>query len=307
MSTDGIAAWIHVRADGAVDVFTGKAELGQNIRTSLTQAVADELRVPVGRVTMVMADTEQTPFEMGTFGSRTTPYMAPQLRRAAAAARQVLLEIAAARWGVDPIQVEADEGRVVHRPSGRTIGYGELTDGKPIAQVIGATPPTIADRTGWRVAGTRETKVNARDFVTGRHQFPSDITRPGLLHGAIVRPPSLGATLDDPATAVIPAGTDARLVRDAAFLGVVASNATTARTLAAGVTARWGPPAHPAADAALFDDLRRTAERKDPVFESGFAGDRTRRGSLARRCRLYGRLHRPRAARASRGRGRVVR
>ncbi len=266
---DGIAAWIHVRADGAVDVFTGKAELGQNIRTSLTQAVADELRVPVGRVTMVMADTEQTPFEMGTFGSRTTPYMAPQLRRAAAAARQVLLEMAAARWGVDPIQVEADEGRVVHRPSGRTIGYGELTDGKPIAQVIGATPPTIADRTGWRVAGTRETKVSARDFVTGRHQFPSDITQPGLLHGAIVRPPSLGATLDDPATAVIPAGTDARLVRDAAFLGVVASNATTARTAAAGVTARWGPPAHPAADDALFDDLRRTAERKDPVFESG--------------------------------------
>ena len=91
-----------MRADGAVDVFTGKAELGQNIRTSLAQAVADELRVPVGRVTMVMADTARTPFDMGTFGSRTTPDMAPQLRRAAAAARQVLLDMAAARWGVEP-------------------------------------------------------------------------------------------------------------------------------------------------------------------------------------------------------------
>jgi nicotinate dehydrogenase subunit B len=266
---DDIAAWIHVRGDGGVDVFTGKAELGQNIRTSLTQAVADEIRVPLDHVAMVMADTALTPFDMGTFGSRTTPTMAPQLRRAAAAARRALLDMAAARWSVDVRDLEAHDGRVVHRPSGREIGYGELTAGKDIVRPIGAAPPLIADRSGWRLAGTRHVKVNGRDFVTGRHQFPSDITRPGMLHGAIVRPPALGATLQDFSAAVLPPGTQAQLVRDAAFLGVVAPDVAAARKAAAAVTAQWSGPAQPATDRSLFDDLRRSGERRETVFESG--------------------------------------
>ena len=107
---DGIAAWIHVRADGAVDVYTGKTEVGQNIRTSLSQAVADELRVSVGLVTMVMADTEQTPFDMGTFGSRTTPYhgaAAPQRGRGGTGAAD---RYGCRGWGGSN-PVEADEGR----------------------------------------------------------------------------------------------------------------------------------------------------------------------------------------------------
>ena len=75
-----IASWLHVGDDGTVTAFTGKVEVGQNARTSLTQSVADELRVPFASVRMVMGDTELTPFDMGTFGSRTTPTMVPQLR-----------------------------------------------------------------------------------------------------------------------------------------------------------------------------------------------------------------------------------
>ena len=81
-----IAAWLHIGEDGKTTVFTGKAEMGQNIRTSLSQAVAEELHVPVHSVQMVMGDTQLTPFDMGTFGSRTTPVMNLQLRRVAAAA-----------------------------------------------------------------------------------------------------------------------------------------------------------------------------------------------------------------------------
>ena len=79
-----------------VTVYTGKVEVGQNARTSLTQAVAEELRTPVSSIRMVMGDTELTPFDMGTFGSQTTPRMWPQIRKAAAAAREMLIDLAAA-------------------------------------------------------------------------------------------------------------------------------------------------------------------------------------------------------------------
>ena len=92
-----IGAWLHISPDGAITVFTGKAEVGQNIRTSLTQAVADELRLEPSSIQLVMADTAQTPFDMGTFGSRTTPTMAPQLRKAAACARELLMDAGCTR------------------------------------------------------------------------------------------------------------------------------------------------------------------------------------------------------------------
>src|SRR2546421_652258 len=74
-----ISAWLHIGEDGTVTVFTGKVEVGQNSRTSLTQAVAEELRAPVSSIRVVMADTELTPYDAGTFGSRTTPDMFAQL------------------------------------------------------------------------------------------------------------------------------------------------------------------------------------------------------------------------------------
>ncbi len=83
-------------------VYTGKVEIGQNIRTSLAQTVADELRVSMGVISLVMADTDLTPFDQGTFGSRTTPTMAPQLARAAATAREMLIDLAAAQVAGPP-------------------------------------------------------------------------------------------------------------------------------------------------------------------------------------------------------------
>src|ERR671912_1375548 len=89
-----IGAWLHIAEDGAVTAYTGKVEVGQDIRTSLAQAIADELHLPAESVRMVMGDTARVPFDRGTFGSRTTPTMAPQLRRAAAAARLLLVGLA---------------------------------------------------------------------------------------------------------------------------------------------------------------------------------------------------------------------
>src|SRR4051812_21928361 len=92
-----IDAWLHISENGKVTVYTGKVEVGQNIRTSLSQAVAEELHVALANIEVVMGDTQLTPFDMGTFGSRTTPTMNLQLRKVAAAAREMLIGLAAAQ------------------------------------------------------------------------------------------------------------------------------------------------------------------------------------------------------------------
>ena len=93
-----IDAWLHIGENGKVTVYTGKAEMGQNIRTSLSQAVAEELHISIANIELVMGDTQLTPFDMGTFGSRTTPTMNLQLRKVAAAAREMLIGLAATQW-----------------------------------------------------------------------------------------------------------------------------------------------------------------------------------------------------------------
>src|SRR6185295_17932616 len=162
-----VGAWLHMAEDGKVTVFTGKTEIGQNIRTSLTQAVAEELGAPVASITLVMADTAKTPFDMGTFGSRTTPTMNAQLRKVAAAARAVLADRAAAR------------GRKLE--PGSFAELGELVRGSPLVATI-TDKTTTKPATAWTVAGTAVPKIDGRDMVTGRHRYTTDLTRDGMLH-----------------------------------------------------------------------------------------------------------------------------
>ena len=112
-----LAAWLHIGQDGRVTVFTGKVEMGQNIRTSLAQQVAEELRVSMGAIELVMGDTDRTPWDAGTFGSRTTPTMGRQLRLVAASAREALLDAAAENWKVGRETLTA-----AARLSGKTPG-----------------------------------------------------------------------------------------------------------------------------------------------------------------------------------------
>src|SRR5436305_3125273 len=136
-----IRAWLHIGENGAVTVYTGKVEVGQNIRTSLSQCVAEELRVPMNKIQMVMGDTQLTPFDMGTFGSRTTPTMSPQLRRVGAAARELLIDLAAQAWRLDHSRRErlvTANGRITDPETQRTVDYAELVKGRKLAQAIPA-------------------------------------------------------------------------------------------------------------------------------------------------------------------------
>ena len=189
-----IAAWLHIGESGAVTVYTGKVEVGQNIRTSLSQCVAEELCVPVGKIEMVMGDTQLTPFDMGTFGSRTTPTMSPQLRKVASAARDVLIGLAATKWQIDRKRLIAVDGKVTDPQTRRSVEYAALVNGQQLTQTLPVEDPLIPP-TQWTVQGQSLLKVDGRDFVTGKHRYPSDQKLPGMLHGKILRPASFGATL----------------------------------------------------------------------------------------------------------------
>jgi len=235
-------AWIHIAADGQVKVFTGKVEVGQNIRTSLAQQVAEELRAPFDSIVMVMGDTDLTPWDMGTFGSRTTPTMGPQLRNMASAARELLVKTAAARWNADAAALIAANGKVTNPRTKESLTYGELTRGEELVENVPGDPP-LTPAADWKVAGTPIPKVNGRDFVTGKHQYPSDIVRPGMLFGKVLRPEGFHASLGSLDTADAEKVPTAKVVRDGDFIAVAAEDLHSAEQALAAIHAKWDMPA----------------------------------------------------------------
>ena len=254
-ASSDVSAWVHIDEHGRITGYTGKTEIGQNIRTSLAQAIADELRVPLNRVSLVMADTDLVPFDQGTFGSQSTPRMAPQLARAAAAAREMLLDRAAAQWNVDRATLGVKDGQIVGQ--GHSAGFGEITKGQKLVGAVpaGVSPSPVAQ---WTSRGTAEKKVAGLDFVTGRHRFTPDITRPGMLYGAIIRPAGYTGTLtsmDDGAARALKGVT---IVRDGTFAGVVAPTERLARRAVTSIKAEWSVPSDLASSQTLYEQLKKT-------------------------------------------------
>jgi nicotinate dehydrogenase subunit B len=256
-----ISAWLHIGEDGTVTTFCGKVEIGQNIRTSLAQTVADELRVPFRTVRMVMGDTALTPFDAGTFGSRTTPTMTPQLRRIASAARDLLIEAAAKEWNVAPDRLKAADAKVTDSGSGRSLTYASLARGKTLAQNLPAEDP-VTPPADWTIAGKPIPKVDARDFVTGRHQYTPDLRPADMLHGKVLRPPSFGAALvvyDDSAAKRV---SDVVIVRDGNFVAAAARTEREASAALAAVRAQWKEDPPKTASREIFAYLKNNAEAK---------------------------------------------
>jgi nicotinate dehydrogenase subunit B len=252
-----IGAWIHLDEDGRLNVFTGKVEMGQNIRTSLAQAVADELHIPVSMIHLTMADTQLTPFDMGTFGSLSTPAMAPQLRRAAAAAREVLTDLAAEQLHVEAGSLRIENARFVNHDKSKSLSFADVAKGKALVKVI---PEKIATTPAkdWTVAGTSVAKVDGRDFVTGKHRYTSDLKLPGMLYGKIVRPSNFKAKLISADTKQAEAMPGVTVVRDGDFIGVAAPDQQTAAGAVKAIAVDWKAPGQPS-NAELFELLRKPA------------------------------------------------
>jgi nicotinate dehydrogenase subunit B len=249
-----IGAWLHIGEDSAITAYTGKVEIGQNIRTSLTQVVADELRVTPDRVRMVMADTAKVPYDFGTAGSQTTPMMASQLRKVAAAARSVLLDLAAEQAKVERGTLTIKNGKVEGPEAKPSFAFGDLTKGKKLVKMIGkdaaATPPEK-----WTVEGKSVPKVDGRSFVTGTHQYASDVKRPEMLFGKILRPESFKATLSSVETAAAEALPGVAVVRDGDFVGVTAPTEHAAAKALAAIQVKWKTVTQPSSEE-LFKYLK---------------------------------------------------
>jgi isoquinoline 1-oxidoreductase len=275
-SPQELDAWLHINDEGRVTVYTGKTEVGQNIRTSLSQVVAEELHSGVELIELVMADTGLTPYDGGTAGSRTTPSMAPQLRKAAAAARELLVDLAAEELGVARESLTVADGRVSHAESKRSLGFGQLAKDKKLTKRVGSEA-TASDPANWKVAGTSVPKVNGAAIVTGGHRYSSDVSLPGMLFGKVLRPERVGATLASVDTSPAAAMEGVTVVRDGDFVGVAAPSEPAARRGLTAIRAEWKSP--PDAPKDLFAALKQPPQ---PGASRGFSGGRGNfsRGSI---------------------------
>ncbi len=185
--------WLTVGDDGRVTLFAGKVEYGQNIRTGLAVEVADELRVPLTDLDVVLGDTDRVPWDMGTFGSQSTARVGWQLRKAAATAREALIAMAADRLDLPASDLQAHDGRVVSKgDASRGIPYAELVRGDALVREI-AERPLVTPAGEWSVMGrTHRRRIDGVDRVTGRAKYSLDIQLEGMLFATIVRPPAYG-------------------------------------------------------------------------------------------------------------------
>lgn len=253
----GVESWIHIGEDGTVNVYTGKVEVGQNIRTSLSQIVAEELMVPVLSVKMIMGDTDLVPYDAGTFGSRTTPQMGTQLRKAAATARQALVDMAAKKWKTTT-GVKTENGFVVNHTTNERINYGALTKGEKLVITISDNVPVIAAN-DWKVAGRSLPKVDLRNFITGKHIYVSDMKLPGMLYGKVLRPPSYGAKLIEADLTQAKNMSGVIVVKDGDFIGVAGPDSKTATKALQSINAKWEEKKEHPSNANIFDYLVKNA------------------------------------------------
>ena len=254
-----VNSWLHIAPDGRVTALTGKVEMGQNIRTSLAQAVAEELRTPFEQITMLMGDTDLVPWDAGTFGSRTTPTMSPVLREMAITARELLIDTAAQKWSADRSKLVARDGRISDPSNNRSATYGELTKGERFTAMVSDPPATPPSQ--WQVMGTPKPKANARDFVTGKHQYTSDIVRPEMMFGKILRPPAYGAEIISADIKAAEAMPGVKVVTDGNFIGVAAPDPPSAERAVKAIKADWSLPKGPS-NANLFEYLKANADQR---------------------------------------------
>jgi len=213
--------WLRINRDSTVTVFPGKVEIGQGILTALAQIVAEELDVSYGRIRLAPADTTYSPDEGMTSGSQSITDGGVALRYAAAEARDLLLQRAAARLGVSLEQLSVADGIITAR-SGGNVTYWDLASDDLLAREATAevAPKPAAQHT---VIGIAVPRRDIPSKVRGAPSYVHDFDPPGLLHGRIARPPSYQAQLtgiDEADVRALP-GVVA-VVRDGSFLGVVA-------------------------------------------------------------------------------------
>jgi nicotinate dehydrogenase subunit B len=269
-------SWLAIAPDGTVTVYSGKVDLGTGVETALAQIVAEELDVPFNKVHMVSLDTAKAIDQGITAGSRTIERAGPQLRQAAAAARQELLKLASERLG-SPVESLSVANGVVSAGT-KKVTYAQLIGGKKFNTKI------PVNGTGWnmkvapdaraknfkdyRVVGTSQKRVELPPKMTGEFVYVHDVRVPGMLHGRVVRPPTITskpASVDDSAVKNIPGFV--KVVQEGSFLGVVCTTEWAAIKAAQALKVNWTEPQTkmPAGPEEVFAYLKDTKSLRDQV------------------------------------------
>jgi nicotinate dehydrogenase subunit B len=256
-----IGPLVHIAEDGAIHVYVGKAEVGQNMRAEVAQLVAEALRVTPEQVTVIAGDTARVPYDVGTFGSRSTPVTGPQVLRAGAAMRDLLLDLAAAIWNVDSDDLRLEHGAVVHTATQRAATYGDLARDRRIVHIADPERP-LAPPADWVVAGQPMRKIGGQAFVIGRHRFAADMTLPDMLVGKVLRPPAFRATLHALDSSAAQTMADVTVVHDGDFVGVTAPDELTATHAINAIRARWQTEMQ-VSQPELFDYLKASALERE--------------------------------------------
>jgi nicotinate dehydrogenase subunit B len=264
-------SWLAIAADGRVTAYTGKCELGQGMLTAQLQLVAEELSVPLDRVTLVMCDTDVAPDQGTTSGSQSTPtnFNEANLAQAGATARQALLRLAATKLGVPVDQLAIADGIVsVRADASKRVTYGELVAGRKLELQLDPAAKT-KPAAEWRTRGKSVPRVDMAAMATGQLEYVQNVRRPRMAHGAVVRPPAVGATLVsvDESSLRSTAGVIKVVVHNN-FVGVVAEKPWQARQAAERLKATWTSSRGLPAQRDFYAYLRRQPSRDAFVVNS---------------------------------------
>ena len=264
------ATWLVVRPDGGATAYAGKVEYGQGIRSGLAMEVAEELKLAVSDVEVVLGDTDRVPWDMGTFGSQSTALVGMQLRKAAATARQALLELAADRLDLPVDELECIDGQVRSRNDPKhAVAYGELVAGESLSRDI-IDEIALTPEKEFTVLGKAAQRVDAVARVTGQAQFSQDIIVPDMLFAKVLRPPAYGATLAELDTSVsesLPGVV--QVVRDDDLIAVLAETDEQAELASSLLQAQWEEQADLPSYLDTPELLKRTARDGFSTQEAG--------------------------------------
>jgi nicotinate dehydrogenase subunit B len=255
VDTNEVDGYIAIKADGSVMIYSGKVDLGQGLRIAIPQMAAEELGIGVERIAMVEGDTALTPDQGATGGSSGIMRGGVQIRQAAATAREALIGIVSARANVPASEFDTVDGEVRPKSGGAGIRFSELVADKHFG--IKVDPKAkLRDPASYTIVGKSIVRPDIPAKVTGGHLYVHNFKVAGMLHGRVVRPPSVGATLVTVDMASVKSIPGARIVREKNFLAVVAENEWDAVSGAKILKARWSESTPLIGTAAVRDWLR---------------------------------------------------
>ena len=267
VALDRVDGFLAVDAKGVVTVYSGKVDLGTGIKTAMAQIAAEELSVPLSKVTVIQGDTLLTPDQGVTFGSLSIQNGGMQIRQAAATAREALLTRAASRLGVDRASLSVKDGITTPRSGGKGVAYAELVGGKSFEIAVDPKAP-LKDPKDYTIVGKPIARLDIPDKVTGKFTYVHDFRLPGMIHARVVRPKAMKAALesyDDQACKKVPGYLGA--VRKGNFLAVLAKSEWGAVEASRLIEARWSSWAGLPDQSRLFEWVRSVKVNKNEEFQ----------------------------------------